>query len=82
MNREVHARFCERPRGQFPRPTHHKNGFVVWYKVIEGKERFHWPRRSEEAVVTFTGEQLEWLLQGYDVTKMKPHQALNFSHVS
>ena len=22
VNREVHARFCERPRGKFPRPTH------------------------------------------------------------
>jgi transposase len=57
-----------------------KNGFVVWYKVIEGKEKFHWPRRGEEAVVTFTGEQLRWLLEGYDVLKMKAHQALEFSH--
>jgi len=32
-----------------------RNGFVVWYKVIEGKEKFHWPRRSEEAVVTLPG---------------------------
>lgn len=59
-----------------------KNGFVVWYKVIEGKEKFHWPRRTDEAVVTFTGEQLRWLLDGYDVTKMKPHQTLEFSHPS
>jgi transposase len=59
-----------------------KNGFVVWYKVIEGKEKFHWPRRCEEAVVTLTGEQLRWLLEGYDVMKMKAHQALEFSHVS
>jgi len=59
-----------------------KNGFVVWYKVIEGKEKFHWPRRTDEAVVTFTGEQLRWLLEGYDVTKMKPHQTLEFSHAS
>jgi transposase len=58
-----------------------KNGFVVWYKVVEGKERFSWPR-SEEAVVTLTREQLLWLLDGYDVWKMKPHQALHFSHVS
>jgi len=57
-----------------------KNGFVVWYKVIEGKEKFHWPRRGEEAVVMFTGEQLRWLLEGYDVLKMKAHQALEFSH--
>src|SRR6185295_11866548 len=23
MTRECHVRFCERPRGKFPRPTHH-----------------------------------------------------------
>jgi IS5 family transposase len=23
MTRECHVRFCERLRGQFPRPTHH-----------------------------------------------------------
>jgi hypothetical protein len=50
--------------------------------VIEGKEKFHWPRRSEEAVVTLTGEQLGWLLEGYDVSKMRPHRALEFAHVS
>lgn len=26
-----------------------KNGFAVWYKVIEGKEKFHWPRRLDAA---------------------------------
>lgn len=59
----------------------HRNGFVVWYKVIEGKERFSWPR-TEQTVVTLTHEQLMWLLEGYDVWKMKPHQALQFSHVN
>lgn len=30
MSRVPHARFCERPRGQFPRPTRpHKLGFVT-----------------------------------------------------
>jgi transposase len=57
-----------------------RNGFVVWYKAIEGKEKFYWPRRSEEAVVTLTGEQLGWLLEGYDIAKMKPHRALEFAH--
>src|ERR1017187_3626014 len=41
-----------------------RNGFVVWYKVIEGKEKF------------------PWLLEGYDVWKMKPHKSLHFSHAS
>ena len=26
MTRECHVRFCERLRGQFPRPTHHIQG--------------------------------------------------------
>lgn len=59
-----------------------RNGFVVWYKVIEGKERFAWPRHLQEEAVTISQQQLEWLLDGYDVWKMKPHPALDFSHVS
>jgi transposase len=55
-----------------------KNGFIVWYKRLE-KDKFHWPRRSEEAVITLTGEQLNWLLDGYDVWRMKPHDVLRFS---
>jgi len=59
-----------------------KNGFVVWYKVIEGKEKFPWPRHLDDEVITLSAEQLNWLLEGYDVWKMKPHQSLVFSHVS
>lgn len=55
-----------------------RNGFIVWYKRLE-RERFHWPRRGEEAVVTLTGEQLNWLLDGYDVWRMKAHEVLHFS---
>ena len=55
-----------------------RNGFIVWYKRLE-KEKFRWPRRSEEDVITLTGEQLNWLLDGYDVWRMKPHEVLRFS---
>lgn len=55
-----------------------RNGFIIWYKRLE-KDKFHWPRRMEEAVVALTGEQLNWLLDGYDVWRMKPHEALHFS---
>lgn len=58
-----------------------RNGFIVWYKRLE-RDRFVWPRRSEEAVLTLTGEQLNWLLDGYDVWRMKPHAALAFSVLS
>jgi transposase len=55
-----------------------RNGFIIWYKRLE-RDKFHWPPRADEAVVTLTGEQLNWLLDGYDVWRMKPHEALHFS---
>ncbi len=54
-----------------------RNGFIIWYKRLE-RHRFHWPRVGNE-VLTLTGEQLNWLLDGYDVWRMKPHEALHFS---
>lgn len=55
-----------------------RNGFVIWYKRLE-RNKFHWPRGGEQDVVILTGEQLNWLLDGYDVWRMKPHEALRFS---
>jgi transposase len=31
-----------------------RNGFVVWYKVIEGKEKFHWPRVTGNSATSFS----------------------------
>jgi transposase len=58
-----------------------RNGFVTWHKVIESKERFHWPRLFEDEVITLSVEQLNWLLDGYDVWT-QPHKMLRLSHVS
>lgn len=54
-----------------------RNGFVVWYKVLE-EQKFAWPKRDAAEVLTITGEQLNWLLDGYDVWAMKPHKTLHF----
>jgi transposase len=56
-----------------------RNGFAVWYKVIESREKFHWPRLLQEEVITLTNEQLSWLLEGYDVWT-QPHQMLRLLH--
>jgi transposase len=58
-----------------------RNGFIVWYKRLE-RHRFHWPRTSTQSVLTLTGQQLNWLLDGYDVWRMKPHEVLQFSVLS
>ena len=58
-----------------------KNGFVLWWKKIENDEKYHWPRLLQEEVVTLTSEQLNWLLDGYDIWT-QPHQMLRFQHAS
>ena len=58
-----------------------RNGFVLWWKKIEGAERYHWPRLLQEEVVSLTSEQLNWLLDGYDIWT-QPHQMIRFQHAS
>ncbi len=36
---------------------------------------------NPDDVVTLTGQQLNWLLNGYDVMRMQPHERLHFSSV-
>jgi transposase len=57
-----------------------KSGFALWQKILE-KERFRWPKKFTEPVVTITPEQFEWLLDGYDIWKMKPFGELKFEKV-
>jgi transposase len=70
--------FINRRRNKLKILVWERNGFIVWYKRLE-QQRFHWPRWSGDAVLTLSGEQLHWLLDGYDVWRMKPHEALHFS---
>ena len=56
------------------------SGFVLWMKRLE-RERFHWPR-GEGATVTLTGQQLNWLLAGFDIFRFPPHQQLNYGAVT
>jgi transposase len=54
-----------------------RNGFVVWTKRLE-KERFPWPK-STDTVMSLTGEQLNLLLDGYDIWRIRPHQTLRYA---
>lgn len=58
-----------------------KSGFCLWQKRLEAA-RFPWPKKPKQNVVTITPDQLSWLLEGYDVWKMKPFSELNFEKVS
>jgi transposase len=56
-----------------------KNGFVVWYKRLE-KERFTWFK--DENPKSISVKELNFLLDGYDVFKFRPHQPLYFDSVA
>ena len=45
------------------------------------RDRFHWPR-AEAAGVTLTGQELNWLLDGFDLRHWRPHAPLHVTHVS
>ena len=55
-----------------------RTGYAVWYKRLE-QQVFKWPRKADGNVVTLTPQQMSWLLEGYDLAKMKPHEALSFT---
>lgn len=58
-----------------------KSGFCLWQKRLD-RDRFPWPKKLPESVVTVTPQMFEWLLEGFDVWKMKPFDEMKFERVS
>lgn len=73
--------FCGRGRDRIKVLYWERSGFVLWYKRLE-KERFPWPRRDEEGVVAMTGRELNWLLDGIDLFRIRPHAELSYASVA
>jgi len=69
--------FCNRRRDKIKVLYWERAGFVLWYKRLE-KERFPWPERGEEGVLQMTGRELNWLLDGIDLFRVKPHAELSY----
>jgi transposase len=57
-----------------------RSGFVLWHKRLE-KDRFPWPDAQADAVVSMTGRELNWLLDGMDLFQLKPHASLSYASV-
>jgi transposase len=72
--------FCNRRRDRIKILYWESNGFCLWQKRLE-QDRFHWPRRRQAPVVMLSTQQLNWLLDGYDITRLKPHAKCTFSTV-
>lgn len=73
--------FCNRRRELMKVLYFDRSGFALWMKRLE-KDKFPWPKKFEDPVITLSPEQFSWLLDGYDVWKMKPFEKLQFAQVS
>lgn len=71
--------FCNRHRNRIKCLFWERTGFVLYYKALS-EERFHWPRAGE-SLMTISGEQFNWLLDGYNLSLMQPHRTLQYESV-
>lgn len=54
-----------------------RNGFCLWYKRLE-KGKFQLPKLADDCC-ELTVQQLGWLLDGLDFTKLKGYEKLEYS---
>ena len=67
--------FCNRARTLVKMVVWEGNGFVLWMKRFE-KSRFKWPLNLHLDVVELNVQQINWLLDGYDLTLLQGHATL------
>lgn len=68
--------FTNRQRNKIKLLFWEDNGFVLYYKAL-AEEKFRWPRPADE-VIALSGEQITWLLDGYDISLMQGHRKLRY----
>ena len=68
--------FTNRQRNKIKCLMWEDNGFVLYYKAL-AEEKFKWPKSADE-LMPLTGEQINWLLDGYDINLLKGHKMLHY----
>ena len=71
--------FTNRQRNKIKCLFWEDNGFVLYYKAL-AEEKFKWPKQGE-ALASLTAEQINWLLDGYDISLLKGHKKLHYESV-
>jgi len=69
--------FCNKSKDKLKILYWDKTGFSLWYKRLE-KDKFKWPSRANEDCMALTEQQLNWLLEGYNVIG---HQEVNYQNI-
>jgi transposase len=57
-----------------------RNGFCLWQKRLE-KNKFAWPLKHSSDSVTLNVKELNWLLDGFDIWRLPPHEQLFYDSV-
>jgi len=73
--------FVNRQRNKIKALYWHRNGFCLWYKRLE-REKFAWPKVGDSDTVSITLQELQWLLEGFDLWSNRPHKTLNYQSVA
>ena len=68
--------FTNRQRNKIKLLFWEDNGFVLYYKSL-AEEKFRWPKPKDD-LMPLSGEQINWLLDGYDIGLMKGHKKLHY----
>ena len=55
-----------------------RTGFALWYKRLE-EDLFPWPRTEKEELIKISPRELEWILSGINIWKIKPHEDKNYT---
>lgn len=54
-----------------------KTGYAQWSKILED-DRFLWPQTSGMSSFSLSPRELEWLLDGVDIQKIKTHESRHY----
>lgn len=71
--------FTNRQRNKIKCLMWEDNGFVLYYKAL-AEEKFKWPKPSDE-LMALSSEQINWLLDGYDISLLQGHKILYYDAV-
>ena len=71
--------FCNRTRDKIKLLIWERNGYWLLQKNL-AKQRFTWPQWFIDDSLQLSDEQLDLLLDGYNLNGMRPHRTLSFAH--
>ena len=72
--------FTNRQRNKIKCLLWEDNSFILYYKAL-AEEKFKWPKANDE-LVQLTGEQINWLLDGYDISLLKGHKKCHYESIN